>query len=574
MNTRIRNAQFEYIQEHLPVTTAVNLLAVGFTAINAWLLSSSAIPLIWGAVVFLASFLRTIIFRRIDARMDAIKKQRRMGAAIIVMMTIAGSIWALAALLFLQQPQTEEFVFTTLTIAGVTCVALPTTASYLPGFFGFALPPLLALIYQYLRFELYNTTALLVLFLVALILIGFKVNKIIMSVITLNLKNDELIQKVTESRNEAQKANIEKSNFLAAASHDLRQPLQALGFLLESLDSRVSGADGAPKKILGQALTSHATLSTLFNSLMELSQLDSGSIHADVKNICLNELLSALVAEFDVSAKQKSLTIIRSWTPCSIKADPILLNRIIRNLMSNAVKFTTHGNITVSTLITEKDVTLSIADTGIGIPEADLNQIFQEYHQLNNSERDQAQGIGLGLSVVDKMARIMGLKIKVKSQLGVGSTFSLCLPKGEEITQPDLVPVVKTEELFHHKILLIDDELNVLAAMTLMLEDWGCAVSSYQGLEEALEQLKLNQSAPDLIITDYRLKNKTTGLDAINCIQQQIGKPIPALLISGDTNPELVAHLRKQHYHILHKPVKPARLRKTMQQLLKPHHLA
>lgn len=569
MNTRIKNAQFDYIQEHLPVTTAVNLLAVGFTAINAWLLTSSAMPLIWGGAVFLASFLRTLIFRRIDTRMDAIKKQQRMGAAIILMMTLAGIIWALAALLFLQQPQTEEFVFTTLTIAGVTCVALPTTASYLPGFFGFALPPLLALIYQYLRFELYNTTVLLVLFLVALILIGFKVNKIIMNVITLNLKNDELLEKVTASRNEAQKANIEKSNFLAAASHDLRQPLQALGFLLESLESRSSNTTDTNKKILGQALASHTTLSTLFNSLMELSQLDSGSIHADAKNICLNELLTTLVAEFDVSAKQKSLSIVRSWNPCWVIADPILLNRIIRNLMSNAVKFTVQGKITVATQVTEHDVTLSITDTGIGIPESDLNQIFQEYHQLNNNERDQEQGIGLGLSVVDKMARIMGLKIKVTSQLNVGSTFSICLPKGEAMASLIPVPETKTEELFHHQIVLIDDERNVLSSMSQMLEDWGCSVLSFQGLEEALEQIDLNQHKPDLIITDYRLRNKTTGLDAINCLQQKIGSPIPALLISGDTNPELVTHLRKQHYHILHKPVKPARLRKTMQQLLK-----
>lgn len=359
----------------------------------------------------------------------------------------------------------------------------------------------------------------------------------------------------------ADKANHEKSRFLAAASHDLRQPLNSMGLFIYALKQKVAAnADDVPN-VLARVESAHKELSDLFEGILELSRLDSGSIIVDHKNITLDKLMSPIVSELKQQAAAKSLEFKYLGCEAYLNTDPILLSRILRNLIGNAIKYTEHGKVEVLVQRKGGALTFDIIDTGVGIPKSEFNAIFSEYHQIANKRRNRKDGVGLGLSIVKKMCDLLGYKISVTSELGKGSIFSLCV-KGDILLDTfgneDKEDALDSQIHLDCKVLVIDDEQDIRDSMKLILSNWGCEVRCASDYQQA--RTKAVDFMPDVILSDYRLQDDRNGIEAIEAIQQKIGKKIPALLLTADINKDVIKQANDKSIEVIGKPVIPHEL--------------
>ncbi|HET8705018.1 MAG TPA: HAMP domain-containing sensor histidine kinase, partial [Pseudomonadales bacterium] len=317
-------------------------------------------------------------------------------------MFFTGCTWAVIPLFYLNEPQSETFIFISIALAGMICATLPALAAFLPAYLAFVAPIFTALVMRYFQLGMISTALLTLCFLGAMVGISYIINKIITRSITIDLNNENLLREVTEAKEKAEQANRAKSRFMAAASHDLRQPLQALGLLLESLRLRTGNNDPMLKPLVSQSIDAHSALSALLNALLELSRLESHTLDINKITLPVKDMVNAISNEFQPAAKLKGLSLETKGEDYFVRTDPILFGRVLRNLLSNAIKFTHTGKITVRFNRLENDVVLSVIDTGIGIPSSEQDKIFDEYYQVSNEARNRNEGIGLGLSVVKK----------------------------------------------------------------------------------------------------------------------------------------------------------------------------
>jgi signal transduction histidine kinase/DNA-binding response OmpR family regulator len=371
-------------------------------------------------------------------------------------------------------------------------------------------------------------------------------------------------------REKAEAANRAKSQFLAAASHDLRQPIAALGLFLEVLDARVS--DPAARPIVQKIRSSIEAMEGLFNALLDISRLDAGVMTPQIQHFPVQALLDKVDADYTRLAADKGISLRVMPSDQIVVSDPFLLEQLLRNLVSNAVRYTDTGWVKVECLERTENVALTVTDTGIGIPEEHLGDIFQEFYQLGNPERDRNKGLGLGLAIVKRITTLLAHQLSVKSRVGVGTTCVLEVPLGcpsENVSESDDV-ILDIAMIQGKRVLVIDDEANIREAMQMLLEDWGCEVLVASSGIEALTKLQSLQLTPDLIICDYRLREHETGIEAIRAVERHAEKHVPAVLVTGDTAPDRLREASESGYELLHKPVSPKKLRVTLCSLLVP----
>jgi signal transduction histidine kinase/CheY-like chemotaxis protein len=396
-----------------------------------------------------------------------------------------------------------------------------------------------------------------------------------------------LEQEVAERTNElkvqteeALRANQAKSRFLAAASHDLRQPLHALTLFVEALEQQVT--DVQSRALVEKIQQSLEVMSSQFNSLLDISRLDAGIIIPHLQPIWLANLFKQLEDEFASSLAEKGLSFqVTTTGDIWLKSDLGLLQRILRNLLTNALKFTDQGGIQLQSQRRENWVEIAVIDTGIGIPADQHEEIFVEFHQLHNPERDRTKGLGLGLSIVKRLVQLLNHPLTLTSTPGKGSTFTITVPVivKEANATPHLVSdagkVVATEELLEDAeiltgiILVIDDEEIIRKFTGEHLKRWGHQIILVDTIENALQQLADTKMIPDVIIADYRLREQQTGIQAVELMRNYLKKNIPSILITGDTAPEVFQLAQQSGYKLLHKPIKPAHLRKLISYYLR-----
>jgi two-component system, sensor histidine kinase len=370
------------------------------------------------------------------------------------------------------------------------------------------------------------------------------------------------------ARREAVEANRAKSRFLAAASHDLRQPMHALGLFANAVRAHVSSDQG--QHIVDKIEASVNSTEVMFNALLDVSRLDAGILVPDIKPIALSEMLARLGNEYAPRAHAKALTL--KIRPCDYRvlSDPSLLERVIRNYLSNAIRYTQQGGIVVGYRLRGASLKIEVWDTGTGIATDKLQDIFQEFYQIGNPERNKAKGLGLGLAIVKRIGELLGHPIEVKSRMGRGSKFSVELPLTHDETSLPIIDgdrALEFTNLVGATILVIEDETSVLDAIEIVLKQWGCHVLAAQSGIEALEKLHQHDSAPNVILCDYRLRDEETGIAAIQAIHRQWGA-IPAALITGDTAPDRLKEATESGYELLHKPLNPARLKFVLCRML------
>ena len=383
---------------------------------------------------------------------------------------------------------------------------------------------------------------------------------------TQDFRNAELLEEVREARDALETASREKSVFMTATSHDLRQPLHAQSILLQILDERAKGTEFVD--IVEKIKISNNALIALFNSLLEVSQLDAGTIEARKSHHSLLEVVNLIIEEFHEIASRKGLTLELTGSDHVVYSDPILLMRILRNLVSNAIKFTSCGGVTFKIVNTGTHIQVSVCDTGVGIALSDQSTIFSEYTQLQNPSRDRSKGIGLGLAIVRRMCQLLEHDVSVNSEPGVGSCFHITLPLGNAQNRMTLSKPPVFDQIQNLDIMLIDDEPQILDAMDTLFSDWSCRASVFASFEEARSAIVDARYQPDLIISDYRLGGLLNGVDVILQLRQILGSDVPAIIISGDADPRLLEKIQKEDFYLLHKPVNISILRKVISTLL------
>ncbi|WP_374358324.1 hybrid sensor histidine kinase/response regulator [Pseudoduganella danionis] len=400
---------------------------------------------------------------------------------------------------------------------------------------------------------------------------GYNSTRATRAAIELRFENIDLIEmlkvesaRASDAREAAEQANHAKSRFLAAASHDLRQPIHAQSLFLEVLAR--SALTPEQQEILGNARAAGLASAEMLHTLLDFSRIEAGVVDPQPEAFQLQTLLTKIESELAPQANAKGLLYRTRDSTVALYSDPALLELILRNLVSNAVRYTERGGILVACRRRRDHALLEVWDTGIGIATEQQENIFLEFHQLGNPERDRQKGLGLGLSIARGLAQLLGHPLSVVSQPGRGSVFRLRIPLAQQAplhrptrNRPQDRPTLGL------RVLVIDDDQAVRSAMQHLLAQWGCLCLVAEDLDSALELSA--QVPPDIIISDYRLRAQRTGAEAIATLRAQLGRELPALLVTGDTAPVRLREARTSGVPLLHKPVAPDQLYAALAEL-------
>lgn len=366
-----------------------------------------------------------------------------------------------------------------------------------------------------------------------------------------------------EAKTAAEQANLSKTRFLAAASHDLLQPLNAARLFVSALAMRrMAPANRTLVEQTGSALDS---IEDLLEALLEISKLDAGAVTPEIVDVPLGELLHALQAEFALAAGTRGLTLTVEPTTAWVRSDARLLRRILQNFLSNALRYTRQGGVVMAARHEGANVRIAVTDTGPGIDPAHHADIFEEFRRLNAGHE---RGMGLGLAIVQRAGRMLDHPIGVRSAIGAGSTFCVTVPLAVEGTrQVRAANPVAPRGIAARTVLVIDNEETILEGMRAVLEGWGCDVLTAVGASEAREAIALSGAPVDVILADYHLGDGMTGEVVVAQLRTSLDRPTPAVIITADREPDLRDRLLGAGLHVLQKPVKPAQLRALLARL-------
>jgi two-component system, sensor histidine kinase len=370
---------------------------------------------------------------------------------------------------------------------------------------------------------------------------------------------------------EAEQANIGKTRFLAAASHDLHQPLNAARLFLGALADEISC--GRARELLDRVDAALDTFDDLLGVLLDISKLDAGAWPVNLSGVAVAPLLARLIDEYRPQAGAVGLEL--RLVPCSavIHTDRQLFERVLRNLLSNAIRYTASGRILVGCRRRAGYLRVEVLDTGIGIPDERREQIFEEFHRLGNAPRNDGKGLGLGLAIVDRIARLLNIAVAVQSSVGRGSCFAVTVPYGElpaTVVAPDAaVEFGQPDAVAGKCVLVIENDPDGMEGMQALLAAWDCTLLQAASVDHAVAALDGNASPPDIVIADYHLDGGALGTDAIAALRARCGRALPALVISSDRSAELRRKLKALGYPFLPKPTSPARLRAMMSYLMR-----
>ncbi|MCW2243678.1 hybrid sensor histidine kinase/response regulator [Azospirillum canadense] len=364
------------------------------------------------------------------------------------------------------------------------------------------------------------------------------------------------------AKEDAERADLAKTKFLAAASHDLRQPLQSLFFFAHALSDRLHGHPASP--LLASMSESLTGLRLLLDSLLDVSRLDAGVVNPAVTQFALGALLERLANEYRPRAAEAGIDLRYLPTSGWTVSDPALLERILRNVIENAVRYTERGRIVIGCRRVGAALRIEVVDSGIGIPADQQKAIFEEFTQLANPERDRRKGLGLGLAIVRRLAGLLDHPLSLRSEPGRGSAFCIAVPSVASRPVPKTCRPNGKPANSKGLVVLVDDDAIILLSMRTMLEGWGYEVVAAMSADEAIGTLTSLGQTPSMIVADYRLREGRTGLQAIRDIFGVCGIRVPAVVLTGDTDPARIAEVQQSGYRVLHKPVSAAVLRDAL----------
>lgn len=375
--------------------------------------------------------------------------------------------------------------------------------------------------------------------------------------------------RLREAKGEAEQANLSKTKFLAAVSHDLLQPLNAARLFTSALLEKQQPGDSLG--LVRNVSNSLEDVESLLGTLVDISKLDAGVIKADIAPFAVSELLENLAAEYHQIAGSEGLRLDYLPSSALVRSDIQLLARILRNLLSNAIRYTNSGRILLGCRRRRQSLSIEVWDTGIGIAADKLGEIFQEFKRGDAGQRKQDRGLGLGLAIVEKIAGMLGHRIRVHSQQGKGSMFAIEVPLTTRAPRARVIhdtPDLLLERLSGSRIWVLDNDAAICAGMRTLLEAWGCQVVTALSEQDLARQVDNYHADADLLIADYHLDDERNGVDAVAQINARRSTPLPALMITANYSNELKQQMRELGHTLMHKPVRPMKLKTAMSHLL------
>jgi signal transduction histidine kinase/CheY-like chemotaxis protein len=577
---RVHAQQIDTLYAHWPRTTTSMLLGACILIAVMWKTAPAVLFAAWLALIVANQAWRYELARRYRLAAPTGAAQRRWGYASALGSGLAGALWGAAATVLFVPGDIGHQALLIVCLFGVILGGINLTAVYKPTFYAFALPALAPLIVRVALVgdQVHEFIAAVMVVVLAFILrFGHSLNKLMADSLAIRYENDELIHALQgqtaaadAARAVAEAANRGKTQFLAAASHDLRQPLHALGLFAAALSARVREPD--LRDIVASMNTSVEALERLFSALMDISKLDAGAVAPERATVPLAPLFARLERQFAPLAAARRLRFHVVSTRAWVDSDPVLLERILANLVANAIHCTERGGIVVGARRSAGQSRIDVVDSGIGIAAAHHERIFEEFYRADACRADGHRGMGLGLAIVRRLARLLDHPLMLASAPGHGARFSVVVPRatalatrGEDL---ELRPQPRATALRGALVIVVDDDATVVDGMRACLTHWGAAVLGAGNGAQALSLIGNERRYPDLIVADYRLADGELGTTVIARLRAELGLPIPALLVSGDASADAIAAMRASRLQVLLKPVLPDALRAIAERVL------
>lgn len=566
LRNRLTQEQLHTHYKQLPAVIIAPAMGAVFTAWVLWDAVNSLYLQTGLAAVIGISTLRIFIYKWYFSSASERNIQKKWRWISISTALISGCIWGSAAI-FLYPPLLPEYeVYMLVLLALIPVAPVAALAVYMPAFYAYYIPCtvpfILTLGLQDSRAEL-MTAVLLMMMMGATLTFAKKYSSMLSESILLHLQ-------LADKKQELEKAAVVKTQFLASASHDLRQPVHAIGLFVEALHHKFKNIES--RKLLNNIEEAILNLRIMLEGMLDISRLDAKVVEVNRRNFNTENLLDSLRDEYGPQIIQKGLSFHYFSPGLIVNSDPILLERILRNLLSNAIKYTLSGGILLGCRWQHGKVRILICDTGSGIPTDQLDDIFLEFTQLDNAERNAKKGLGLGLSIVKRLCHLLDHEINVSSRPGKGSTFSVLLPAANDL--PLTLKQQSNESRLnkplpkHFLAVIIDDNETIRKAMRSLIKEWGGHVITSTSAQEALPKILQLAQTPDLLLVDYRLARDSTAIDAIAELKPVTGKNTATIIITGDTSPARIREAHQHGYLLLHKPVDPRQLKISIIELL------
>jgi signal transduction histidine kinase/CheY-like chemotaxis protein len=391
---------------------------------------------------------------------------------------------------------------------------------------------------------------------------------VFLDAIRLRFENVDLVNDLRREKAIAEEANAAKSRFLAAASHDLRQPVHALTMFVAAAQTQTLNSE--TRTLLDHIDDSVRSMGQLFGGLLDISRLDAGVVEVNIASFSIRTLVQNVARELEPQANAKNLQWRVRVPEVAVTSDPLLVERVLRNIVSNALAYTTRGGVLIAGRRRGETLRLEVWDTGCGISAREQEKIFEEFYQVGNPERDRTRGVGLGLAIVKRLMTLLGHRLELRSRLREGTCFAIELPLAKSHGSLAATQASQTIEFGQRAsglILVLDDELMIQVAMQRLLESWGYTVIAAGSGDEMLERIATVREAPCLIICDYRLRGDETGTAAVERLRAEFNDDIPAMLVTGDTAPDRLREAEASGLLLLHKPVANSRFRAAIMHL-------
>jgi signal transduction histidine kinase/ActR/RegA family two-component response regulator len=527
----------------------------------------------WLTATYVLVVIRVLIATQYARKQRSDAELRRWLVLLAVALSCSASVWG--ALIFVSEDPSDGLVTTTAILftggllAGGAQSLMGTPKVLLAVAFFNVAPILIMLLGSGSPEHRYIATTIVV-YLVMVTQFARRNRQLLRESIALRFGNLDLVERRTEekaraeaARDVAERAIAAKDQFLAAASHDIRQPVHAAFLFLGALENE----HRASSALLDKLRASLVAARQMLDALLDVSRLDAGVVERADQSLRAESLATSLSTLFVPVAERKDITLsLRASPGVWLRSDPNLCQRILANLVNNAIKYTHTGGVLVAFRRRPDHCLVQVWDTGIGIPLSELPVIFDEFTQLNNPERDGSRGIGLGLAIVRRLCLLLGTSIEVKSRVGRGSVFSFRLPLGEPTQVPGLMPAVEGAG-GSARLLVVDDNALVRDGLAALLTSWGYQTLLAEDVEHARSVAEREKDI-DLAIVDYRLPSNKTALDAIAAIRATIGREVPAVIITGDTHPQRIREASSAGHPVMFKPVPPDALRAALRRLL------
>jgi signal transduction histidine kinase/CheY-like chemotaxis protein len=573
---RIRVECVRTLYQQLPNSFVAAMGVTAYMVVTQWPYATPATIGLWLALQGAAQVHRFVIWRGYRRAALTEANADAWGLSYAIYMAGAGVVWGACAFLFFRVDAPITQALTMCGLYGIAGGSVPGNAYYPKGLYAFVAVIFGAVMIRMLLIGDFAHIALgtaSVFFALIMVLFCRVQHRTLIEGFQIRFENVELVaalqvekQAAEAARARAEQANLAKSQFLAAASHDLRQPLHALGLFSASLEGIRLDAEG--RAVVARIQDNIGALESLFDALLDVSKLDAGVIHPQLSGVDVDALFTRVAHYSDAPARAKGLRLKFALSSYRVLADPVLLEQILANLVSNAVRYTETGGVLVGCRRAgEGRIAFEVRDSGIGIAAADAARIFEEFVQLANPERDRRKGLGLGLAIAQRTAELLGTQITLASAPGRGSVFRFELPLTvQPASQPAPAEEPGLDRMEGLGVLVIDDEEAIRDGFTRLLRQWGARIDAVPDGASALALIAEGRRY-QVVLADYRLRGGEDGVAAIEALAKAQTPPPAACLVTGDMDPALLAEARRRGLPLLHKPVRPAQLRAVLAHL-------